>query len=123
MKAIKPDIPVIVGMLLPEGYLPILRGSAFVEPTSPGVRQATHATTESNDSDPALPPDSLNKPPSWMMGPACALRILAQNSEFFSHHLTAAMIVIGFRDVTEGYTRHARVRQSEALVFIWDARR
>ncbi|KAF8552014.1 hypothetical protein OG21DRAFT_1466371 [Imleria badia] len=73
--AISPRIHEVVQMLLPEGYLPIPASS-----TSPNEGQTQSAATSSEASDARLPtPDTPPRPPSCMLGPAYALRILAQN--------------------------------------------
>ncbi|KAN0091569.1 hypothetical protein V8E55_005135 [Tylopilus felleus] len=76
-------------MLLLESYQPIQPNAPLAtsaSPTSPGeghVGTQRTTTTMSEFADPRLSAsqDSPSRPPSWMMGPACALRILAQNSK------------------------------------------
>jgi hypothetical protein len=84
--AIKPHIPEIIEMLLPEGYLPIHPPAPRATQERPNPldkdrMQSSETINESRDTDSVIPLNVLSRPPSWMMGPACALRNLAQNSE------------------------------------------
>ncbi|KAF8554218.1 hypothetical protein OG21DRAFT_1115120 [Imleria badia] len=80
--AIKERLPEIVEMLLPAGYLLIASISAGVPSSaSPGGAQATERETVQLARGQSTSPESPSKPPSSVFGPACALRILAQNSE------------------------------------------
>ncbi|KAF8554220.1 hypothetical protein OG21DRAFT_1115387 [Imleria badia] len=83
-RAIRPHIHKIVKMLLPVGHLPIQPTAQQVTPvstTSPSEGQPQPAATTSNP--PGYSRDAPPKPPSWMMGRACALRILAQHSKCY----------------------------------------
>ncbi|KAF8554223.1 hypothetical protein OG21DRAFT_1115422 [Imleria badia] len=88
--AIKPRIYEIIEMLLPEGYLPIQPSPPQPTPatqTSPSEGQTQPAATTSQAAVARSPTllDAPPKPPSWMLGPACALRILAQNEMLRKH--------------------------------------
>ncbi|KAF8134261.1 hypothetical protein EV363DRAFT_1160701 [Boletus edulis] len=69
-------------MLLPGGYLLIRPTRATTgRPTSPNEGESQ---AESTDSFPATSGDASPRPPSWMIGPACALRVLAQNGKHYA---------------------------------------
>ena len=81
--AIKDRLPEIVEMLLPAGYSLIASTSTTV-PSSPsrGGPRATEGKTLRSARVQTMSPDSPSKPPSSIFGPACALRILTQNSGY-----------------------------------------
>ena len=80
--AIQAKLSEIVEMLLPAGYLLIDSTSPSVpSPTSPDGEQATEGETLQLSRAQTTSSESPPKPPSSIFGPACALRILAQNSE------------------------------------------
>ncbi|KAG9309255.1 hypothetical protein JVU11DRAFT_10738 [Chiua virens] len=94
--AIRPRIIDIVEMLLPEGYLPIQLASSIASPTnptSPSEAQSQPVATMTGSHASPTPPDAPVRPPSWMLGPACALRILVQNPEL--RHITRETIQYG----------------------------
>ena len=101
VEAIKKHVHEIVRMLLPKGYLPILptaQPAISDDPSSPneGQTQPVVMTAESTDAQSS----------SWMMGPASALRILAQDGK---HHLRsygdiATDMMHCYRDTKEVYT-------------------
>ncbi|KAF8134269.1 hypothetical protein EV363DRAFT_1322922, partial [Boletus edulis] len=85
--AILPRVQEIVEMLLPDGYLPIQPTTAqttSVGSTSPDEDQAQPdaPTTESSESQ----SDAPSRPPSWMLGPACALRMLGAERDSLRTH-------------------------------------
>ena len=101
VEAIKKHVHEIVRMLLPKGYLPILPTAQLAtsaDPSSPneGQAQPVVITAESTDTQPS----------SWMMGPASALRILAQNGKrhLRSYGDIATEMMYCCRDTKEVYT-------------------
>ncbi|KAG8214234.1 hypothetical protein J3R82DRAFT_11042 [Butyriboletus roseoflavus] len=129
--AIVSQIEKIIEMLLPDGYLPIqppVPGATPANPTSPseGQTQSAAMTTESADPRSPTSPDAPSRPPSWMLGPACALRILAQNSKCYllscGDDGTDAMMCY-FRGTAGPYARDDAIRQFETFVPIRNARR
>ncbi|KAG8214236.1 hypothetical protein J3R82DRAFT_11044 [Butyriboletus roseoflavus] len=90
VETIVPHIERIVKMLLPGSDLPIqptAPGATSASPTFPseGQTQSTAMTTESADPRSPTSPDAPSRPPSWMLGPACALRVLAQKKVLQEH--------------------------------------
>ena len=87
VEAIGPKVSEIAGMLLPKGYLPI-QPSAAEPSTASGTSPSEAARTQPvatpqvpADTASPNPPEFSSRRPASMMGPACALRILAQNSK------------------------------------------
>ncbi|KAF8554227.1 hypothetical protein OG21DRAFT_1509140 [Imleria badia] len=91
VKVIVARIHKIVEMLLPKGYLLIPPSPLRATPASPaspseGHMQPVLATTSQITVAPSpTSPDAPPMPPSWMLGPACALRILAQDKKLRDH--------------------------------------
>ncbi|KAG8214237.1 hypothetical protein J3R82DRAFT_11045 [Butyriboletus roseoflavus] len=108
VEAIAPRIYEIIEMLLPKSCLPIQSippGATSASPTFPseGQTQSAAMTTESADPRSRTLPDVPSS--SWMLGPACALRILAQKKVL--------------RDRTRETTQYGKLKHlylSEALV-------
>ncbi|KAF8445049.1 hypothetical protein L210DRAFT_3531842 [Boletus edulis BED1] len=66
-------------MLLPASYSLIQPTSPQATPDSLASLSVAEVQPERTDSVSTTSHDAPPRPPSWMMGPACALRILAQN--------------------------------------------
>ena len=103
MAVIVPRLHEIIEMLLPMGYLPIHR-----QP-----RPASDATTSLDAS----------KPASCMLGPACALLILSQNSKCYLYGDVGTDVMCYLRDTAGPYARDDRIRQFEIFVSIRNTRR
>ena len=126
--AIFPQMEKIVEMLLPEGYLPIQPTApgttpASQTPPSDGETQLAARTIESTNPRSLTSPDAP-RPTSRMLGPACALRILARNSKCYPPscgHVGTDVTMYYSRGAAGPYTRHRAIRQSETLVSFWNA--
>ena len=126
MAAIGNRINEIFEMLLPEGYLPIQPRANPASPTNEGQTQPTTTATESTNSGSPILADAPPRPPSWMMGPACALRILAQNSKYYPPSygdVETDVMMYCLRGAAGPYARDDAIRQFEASVSVRNTRR
>lgn len=121
---IDPHIPEIVGMLLPESYRPISTSASGPTFTS---SDSSEGQTPPADLAVAQSPTLLNapsRPPSWMMGPACALRILAQSGKCYLDlgRDVGTYVTYYFRYTARQHTQCPRIRHSKKLIFNRNAR-
>ena len=125
--AIGPQLYGIIEMLLPRDYL-------LIQPTTPQATPANQTPPDEGQAQPAattaVSTDSTSlhdpsKPPSWMMGPACALRILVQNSKCYprSYGDVGTDVMCYFRDTAGPYASDGAIQQFETFVSVWNARR
>lgn len=123
--AIAPQIAKIVEMLLPEAYLPIQttgQGAMPANQTSPGADRTQLVARITEPTNPFSPtsPDAPARPStSRMLGPACALRILARNSKCYPPscgHVGTDVTMYYFRGAAGPYAPDHAIWQSETFV-------